>query len=158
MVGKFGFGWSAFQFFSLSAFLSRLAARFMQRKSAQERCAASPNSALGFVGKPAWLVVKKQKGTPRRFFGLHPPGWGGLLVRATMGAVRGLQVLGVMGVLDALVSIYIVTLVPQSRLHRLFAGLRRKTRRGRCISIASPGRAPSCDRSAAKLEARPDVR
>jgi acyl-[acyl-carrier-protein]-phospholipid O-acyltransferase/long-chain-fatty-acid--[acyl-carrier-protein] ligase len=37
-----------------------------------------------------------------------------------------LQVLGVMGGLNILVSAYIVTLVPESRLYRFFAGLRRK--------------------------------
>ncbi len=39
-----------------------------------------------------------------------------------------LQVLGAMGALNVIVSAYIITLVPESRLHRLFAGiLQRKT-------------------------------
>jgi hypothetical protein len=35
-----------------------------------------------------------------------------------------LQVLGVMGALNVLASVYIVTLVPESRLYRFFAGWR----------------------------------
>jgi len=37
-----------------------------------------------------------------------------------------LQVLGVMGALNVLVSAYIITLVPDSRLHQFFTGLRRQ--------------------------------
>jgi acyl-[acyl-carrier-protein]-phospholipid O-acyltransferase/long-chain-fatty-acid--[acyl-carrier-protein] ligase len=55
------------------------------------------------------------------------------MVAASIGAgvlikfkFSGLQVLGVMGGLNVLVSAYIVTLVPESQLHRFFAGLRRE--------------------------------
>ncbi|HXB01442.1 MAG TPA: MFS transporter [Opitutaceae bacterium] len=53
------------------------------------------------------------------------------MVAASIGAgvlikfkFSGLQVLGVMGALNLLVSAYIVTLVPESRLYRFFAGWR----------------------------------